>query len=90
MPRFFFSYSRKVLWVKAGRTNRDPKVVAAYFLDFLKEEKVAPRVIRIDRGSENVRISCIQRAIRSFDHDRMAGNNSVIIGPSTSNQVTIS
>ena len=81
------SYSRKVLWVKASRTNRNPKVVAANFLDFLKHEGLAPRVIRMDRGSENVTIAAIQRAIRSFDNDRMAGDNSVILGPSTSNQV---
>ena len=83
----FSSYSRKVHWVVVGRTNRDPKVVAAHFLDFLKEEKVAPRVIRMDKGTENGTIANIQIAIRSFDVDRMAGANSVILGPSTANQV---
>ena len=78
-----------MLWVVASRTNRNPRVVAANFLDFLKAEKLAPRVIRMDAGTENVMIANMQRAIRSYDVDPMAGDRSVIIGPSTANQVEI-
>ena len=71
-----------------SRTNRDPKVVAANFLDFLKSGNLAPRVIRMDAGTENVLIANMQRAIRSCNNDAFA-DRCVIIGPSTANQVRI-
>lgn len=27
-------FSRRVLWLRVGRSNNDPKVIASYFLDF--------------------------------------------------------
>ena len=40
-----FSHSRKVLWLKVGRTNRDPRVVAAYYLDYVRHMNGVPRLV---------------------------------------------
>lgn len=48
-----------------------------------------PRVVRMDRGSENVTITDMQRAFRSAHNDANAGEGSVILGKLTSNQVFI-
>ena len=34
---FIFRYSRKVLWLKAGHTNNNPKYVASYFMDYVQD-----------------------------------------------------
>ena len=73
-------------WIKVARTNRNPRVVAAYFLDFIREHKVVPKIIRVDQGSENVVIADIQTVLRG-DHDDDWHDNCVIKGPSTANQV---
>ena len=46
-----------------------------------------PRCIRCDRGTENVLMSEIQKAFRWYHHDNMAGESSVMVGSSPSNQV---
>lgn len=74
-------------WIKVSRTNRNPRVVAAYFLDFVRKGKV-PKIIRVDHGSENVLIADIQTVLRD-EHNDEWHDNCVIKGPSTSNQVAI-
>lgn len=48
-----------------------------------------PRCIRIDAGTENGHIEDMQKAFCWNNDDAMAGDKSVIIGSSTSNQVNI-
>ncbi|CAC5415489.1 unnamed protein product [Mytilus coruscus] len=47
-------FSRKVLWLKAGYTNNNPRYIAGLYLDFIKRYHRLPRVILADGGSENV------------------------------------
>uniref|UniRef100_K1QD53 Uncharacterized protein n=1 Tax=Magallana gigas TaxID=29159 RepID=K1QD53_MAGGI len=79
-------FSRRILWLRVARTNNNPKVVASYFLDYVEEIAGVPRCIRIDAGTENGHIEDMQKAFRWNDDDAMAGDKSVIIGSSTSNQ----
>ncbi|KAK3103526.1 hypothetical protein FSP39_019860 [Pinctada imbricata] len=79
-------FSRKILWLKAGPTNKNPKVVANHFINYLTEEGRLPRLLRCDAGTENVLIKNIQIALRSYHSDSMRGQKSVSIGRSTANQ----
>lgn len=54
-------YSRKILWLRVGKSNNNPRVIASYLLDFIKSEMITAEVIRTDRGSENVNVAGIQR-----------------------------
>lgn len=79
-------YSRKILWLNVKSTNNDPSVTANHFFDYIQETNIVPRVIRTDRGSENVTIGGIQRYLRRNHQDRFSGNASFRYGTSTSNQ----
>lgn len=83
-----YIFSRCVLWLRVGRSNNDPKVIASYFLDFLRELRGVPRCtcIRSDEGTENCIIADIQRAFRWYHDDDMAGEKSFLTGSSPSNQ----
>ena len=79
-------YSRRILWLRVGRTNNDPKIVGSYFLRCIEHLKNVPRCVRTDRGSENIIIAGIQRYFRRNGTDQMAGQASFMFGTSTSNQ----
>ena len=76
-------YSRRILWLKAGCSNNNPRYIAKFYLDFIKDGQRVPRVIRAEAGTENVIVKDLQIALR-FDHgDDMAGFNSFLTGRST-------
>ena len=79
-------YSRKILWLLVGPSNNDPKITATYFVNCLVEQQLVPRLIRTDRGSENITIGGIQRFLRRGCEDENAAYNSFKFGPSTRNQ----
>uniref|UniRef100_A0A7M5WYA2 Integrase core domain-containing protein n=1 Tax=Clytia hemisphaerica TaxID=252671 RepID=A0A7M5WYA2_9CNID len=79
-------YSRKILWLRVSETNNDPKVTASFYVDCIKETKFVPRLIRTDRGTENVNICGIQRFFRRSHNDSFAGQRSFQYGTSTANQ----
>ena len=79
-------YSRKILWLVADSTNKDPKVVASYFVNSLRDLNLVPRKIRADRGSENVVIGGIQRFLRRSHNDSASEMQSFSYGKSTNNQ----
>jgi hypothetical protein len=76
-------YSRKILWLKAYKTNNDPRIIAGYFLETVREHHGCPRALRGDFGTENVIMRDIQRF---FHRDESASHESYLEGASTSNQ----
>ncbi|KZS96715.1 hypothetical protein SISNIDRAFT_393871, partial [Sistotremastrum niveocremeum HHB9708] len=46
-------YSGKVLWLKIWWTNKNPRLIASYFLDTVQHHGFMPRLTQSDRGSEN-------------------------------------
>ena len=76
----------KILWLEACPSNKDPRRMAAYFVDYFKTIRGVPRMIRTDAGTENVVIHALQIALRMNHTDDMSGFRSVSIGRSTSNQ----
>ena len=79
-------YSRRLIWLEVGPTNKNPEVVAKYYLDSIRQVGGIPRKIRSDDGTENCVIEAIHTFLRSSDNDEHAGLASFLIGSSTSNQ----
>jgi hypothetical protein len=79
-------YSRKIVWLSVGSSNNDPKVIAKYFIDCVRQVGGIPRVIRGDAGTENGDVAGIQRFLRWRDTDEFAGDKSFLYGKSVSNQ----
>ena len=57
-------YSRQIMWLKVGRTNNHPGVVARYFIDCAENVGGTACVICGDMGTENIRIPAIQHYLR--------------------------
>ncbi|CAC5367778.1 unnamed protein product [Mytilus coruscus] len=66
-------FSRKILWLSASHSNKNPRFVAFDYVHYLKTIKGVPRMVRADAGTENVDIKYIQLALRSFHNDDVAG-----------------
>lgn len=79
-------YSRLILWLEAASTNNDPKVVANYFINAVKERGGCPSRVRADLGTENVYIANIQHFLRRNQNDEFSGERSFLPGKSTQNQ----
>ena len=46
-------FSRRLIWLEVNATNKNPEVIAHYYLDAVKQIGGAPQKIRSDDGSEN-------------------------------------
>lgn len=79
-------FSRRVLWLKVGPSNKNPRYIAQFFLEYVQRIQGVPRVVRADRGTENSLIRVIQEVLRSNDADEMAGERSFLYGRSVANQ----
>ncbi|XP_071127558.1 uncharacterized protein [Mytilus edulis] len=53
-------FSRKIIWLKVGRSSSNPKVIARYFIDAIKEHRGHPYSMRGDMGTENGLVAVMQ------------------------------
>ncbi|KAB0800803.1 hypothetical protein PPYR_04107 [Photinus pyralis] len=78
-------FSRHIMWMKAGRTNNNPRVIGGYFVDTIQKIGGIPLTIRADMGTENRHIEQMQVFFR-----RDTGINihrpAFLYGKSTANQ----
>ena len=44
-------FNRKILWLRVASFNNNPKVIASYYMDGIRQ--LIPRAIRSDQGTEN-------------------------------------
>ena len=79
-------YSRKILWLKVGRTNNDPHIMAHHFLECVSQYAACPRILRTDCGTENGVMAAMQCYFRQASNDEHSGINSHRYGSSPSNQ----
>ena len=79
-------FSRRILWLWVAHSNNDPRVTSSFYLSCIKEVKGVPRILRGDRGTENVNVAGLQRFFRRNSLDNMAGNKSFLYGRSVSKQ----
>jgi len=78
--------SCKLLLLRVWVTNSNPKVVGRWYLEYLYESRVTPSILRLDKGTETVIITTMHEFLRQ-SHGNMDLCDTVIYGPSTSNQV---
>lgn len=79
-------FSRRILWLNVTHSNNNPRVISSFYVSCIKEIKGVPRILRGDRGTENVNVAGLQRFFRRESDDDMAGNKSFLYGRSVSNQ----
>ncbi|KAG1930743.1 hypothetical protein F2P79_022072 [Pimephales promelas] len=79
-------FSRNVMWLKVYFTNNDPKVIASYFIETVKNRDGCPRRIRSDHGTENVAMEQMQIFLRRDATDEFAFHRSFLYGSSNHNQ----
>ncbi|XP_013403271.1 uncharacterized protein LOC106168664 [Lingula anatina] len=79
--------SRKILWLKVWVTNSDLLRVGRWYLDYLYETKTIAVYLRMDKGTETGKMATMHTFLRSHHGDLDETTDSVIYGPSTSNQI---
>ena len=52
-------FSRKLIWLKVGSSNKNPDVIAHCYLDVISELGGVPGIIKADDGTENALIEPI-------------------------------
>ena len=80
--------SRKLLFMKVGTRNSDPRVIGLWYLEFLYETKQIASIIRLDKGTEIGKMATLHSYLRRH-HNDMDPYDTVIFGKSTSNQVLV-
>ncbi|KAK6183678.1 hypothetical protein SNE40_011108 [Patella caerulea] len=79
-------FSRRIIWLRVGKTNNNPKVIARYYLEAVQQLEVVPAKIRCDLGTENSILKNLQPLFHYDENDPTACLKSFIYGKSTSNQ----
>ena len=81
--------SRKLLWLRVWTTNKEPKLIGRWYLEYLFENKVMPSYLRMDRGTETGVMSTIHAFLHRHHDMNVDPTATVIYGPSTANQVML-
>ena len=74
-------FSRKMMWVKVGKTSSDPKVIAKYFIEAIQNAGGYPYHMRGDMGTENGTVAAMQNFLSRNERNE----DSFIYGKSTLN-----
>ena len=84
--------SRKLVWIKVWDSNSSPCLTAGWYFDYLYESKLLLHHVRLDKGTETGALATLHAYLRrqqcDIDTDDEACDT-VIYGPSTSNQESI-
>ena len=79
--------SRKLMWIRVWVSNSDPKLIGRWYLEHLMTTNLMPAIIRLDKGTETGTMATMHAFLRSKHDDDIDPVDTVIYGPSTSNQV---
>ena len=80
--------SRKIMWLNVWTSNSTPELIGRWYLDYLYEYRILPNYIRVDKGTETGTMATIHSFLRRHHEDLENPEDSIIFGPSTSNQVS--
>lgn len=78
-------FSRRVLWLEACNSNKNPEYIAKYYMNYIREINGVPCLIYADRGTENAVVRDLQFALRWQHDDPFQGLSSFIYGSSSRN-----
>lgn len=67
--------------MEAYVTNNNPRVIAGYYLRSVINKSGCPKIIRSDRGTENVHVNRLQEFLREDDMNMVQGNCTTRIKP---------
>ena len=81
--------SRKILWLKIWVSNSNPQLVGRWYLEHLYESRVLSSYMRLDKGTETGTMATMHAYLHQFNAAITNPCDTVIYGPSTSNQVCI-
>ena len=81
--------SRKFLWLSVWISNSDPLIIGRWYLEHLYEKRVVSSYMRMDKETETGVLATMHSFLRCH-HGHIDPCETVIYGPSTSNQVSIS
>ena len=79
--------SRKLLWLRIWTSNSDPDLIGRWYLEYLYESKAMASYIRMDKGTETGTMATMHAFLRRNHEDITDAGDTVLYGPSTSNQV---
>lgn len=79
-------YSRKLIWLEATTNTSNPLIIGGHYITSVQKLGGCPRIVRVDRGTENFRLGDMQRWLRRNGADSFAGDNSLMYSRSTANQ----
>ncbi|XP_028456051.1 uncharacterized protein LOC114570053 [Perca flavescens] len=79
-------FSRKIMWLKCGKSNNDPGIIAQNYMQCVAEFGIIPMRLRTDCGTKNGLMASLHCSLRSEHADEFAGAKSHMYGTSTSNQ----
>lgn len=79
-------FSRRIMWLKCGKSNNDPRVIAQNYISSVSEHGIFPSRLRTDCGTENGLMATFHCFLRSQHTDEFAGIKSHMYGSSTANQ----
>lgn len=57
-------FSRQIIWLNAGVSNKNPNIIATYYIESIRKHNTYPRRLRADLGTENVHVETIQKLLR--------------------------
>ena len=72
--------------MKVWRSNSDPKLIGRFYLEYLYEQRNIASMLRVDKGKETGVMATMHAYLRQ-QHGDMDAGETVLFGPSTSNQV---
>ena len=78
-------FSRRVLWLKACESNKNPHYIAKFYFDYIRQINGVPVRVFADRGTENSIVRDTQYALRWNDLDQFQGLSSFIYVSSNRN-----
>ena len=79
--------SRKLLWLRVWGSNSNPKIIGRWYLEYLYETRKFSSMLRLDRGTETCTMAMIHAFLRRNNGDMDDASDTILYGPSTSNQV---
>ena len=80
--------SRRLLWLRIWVGNSNPKLIGLWYLEYLYENRVMPSILRLNKGTKTG-VMATMHAFLHRNHNDMDPTQTVIFGPSTSNQVCV-
>ena len=74
--------------MKTWVSNSDPKLIGRFYLEYLYEHGSIASILRVDKGTKTGVMATMHAYLRQ-QHGDMDAGETVIFGPSTSNQVLL-